>query len=116
MPYARENSACDIFTRLRMAFTSMGFGQTCSSSILPRWCAKTSFIPSTRSAPKVVFLAGAFFGILLHSFQISRDLPQFLLLVRRQIRFDILRVTAEQVNAAGDHNIQVNDPCTAALP
>lgn len=29
-----------------------------------------------RSAPKLFFFAAAFFGISLHSFQISRDLPQ----------------------------------------
>src|ERR1039458_4666627 len=105
MPYVRENSACDIFTRFRRALTSIGFGQTCSSSTLPRWCAETSFIPLIRSAPKGVFFAGAFLGLLLGSFQISRDLPQFLLFVRRQIRFNALRVTTEQVNARGDHNV-----------
>jgi hypothetical protein len=42
---------------------ALGFGQTCSSSILPRWCATTSFIPSIKSAPKVVCFAAAFLGI-----------------------------------------------------
>src|ERR1035438_3702197 len=62
-----------------MAFTSMGFGQTCSSSILPRWCAKTSFIPSIRSAPKVVFFAGAFFRISdLNGFHVDGLRPDLL--------------------------------------
>src|ERR1035441_10171645 len=38
------------------------------------------------------------------------------LFVRGQIRLDVLRVTAEQENASANHNVQVNDPCTAALP
>src|SRR5258708_37242814 len=99
-----------------MAFTSIGFGQTCSSSTLPRWCANTSFIPSIKSAPMVVVFEADFFGILLHSFQMSCDLPQLFLLVRRQIRPDVLRITAEQVNASGDHYVQVDDACAAALP
>src|SRR5260370_39129013 len=78
-----------------MAFTSIGFGQTCSSAIPPRWCARTSFIPSIRSAPKGVFFAAVFFDILLHSFQMSRDSPQFLLLVPSEICFDILHVLAQ---------------------
>src|ERR1035438_5231899 len=99
-----------------MDFTSIGFGQTCSRSILPRRWASTTFIPSIRSAPKVVFLATAFLGMLLHSFQMSRDLPQFSLFGRGQIRFDVLRIAAEQVNACTDHHVKVDDPCAAALP
>ena len=45
-----------------MGFISIGFGQTCSSLISPRWWARTSFIPSIRSAPKVVFLVATFLG------------------------------------------------------
>src|SRR5260370_34478148 len=99
-----------------MAFTSIGFGQTCSSWILPRWCARTSVIPSIRSSPKVVFFLTSFLGILLHSFQIGRDSPQIFLFVRGQVRFDVFRVTAEQVNTRTDHKVQINDPCAAALP
>src|ERR1039457_6611398 len=102
MPYARENSACDIFTRLRMALTSIGFGHTCSRSTVPRSCASTSFMPSIRSAPKLFFFPSAFFRILLRSLQMSRDLPQFFLLVRRQVSLDILGVAADQVNTGGD--------------
>ena len=32
-----------------------GFGNTCSNSISPRWCARTNFIASTRSCPKLGF-------------------------------------------------------------
>jgi len=46
----------------------------------------------------------------------SRDLSEFLFFVRGQIRSDVLRITAEQVNAFGNHKVQVNDPCAAALP
>src|ERR1035441_253086 len=98
-----------------MAFTSTGLGQTCSSSISARWCAKTSRIPSIRSVPKAVFFSGAFLGILLHSFQTIHDLPQFSLFVRGQIRSDALCITAQQVDARGDHNVQIDDPCAAAL-
>ncbi len=45
----------------------------------------------------------------------SRDLPQLFLLVRGQIRLDVLRVTTNQVNAGGNHNVQVDNPGTAAL-
>jgi hypothetical protein len=45
----------------------------------------------------------------------GRDLPQLLLVVRGQIRFDILGVTPNQVNADGNHSVQVNDPRTAPL-
>src|ERR1039458_8048420 len=90
-----------------MAFTSIGLGQTCSSSISARWCAKTIRIPSISSAPKAVFFSGAFLGILLHSFQMSRDLPQFSLFVGSQIRYDTLCITAQQVDARGDHNVQI---------
>jgi hypothetical protein len=43
------------------------------------------------------------------------DLPQLLLLIRGQIRFDVLGVTTNQVNAAGNYNVQVDDPGAAAL-
>src|SRR5579862_1596688 len=99
-----------------MAFTSIGFGQTCSSSTLPRWCARTSFIPSIRSVPKVVFFAGDFFAILLQSFQMSRELPHLFLFVRGKVRSDILRVTAEQIDARGKYHIYVDDPRAASLP
>jgi len=46
----------------------------------------------------------------------SRDLPQLLLLVRGQIRFHILGVAPHQVNAGGNHDVQVDDPGPAALP
>ena len=35
----------------------------------------------------------------------ERDLPQFFLFVRRQIRSDIFRITAEHLNACGDYNV-----------
>ncbi len=45
----------------------------------------------------------------------GRDLPQLFLLIRSQIRFDILGVTPNQVNADGYHDVQVNDPGATAL-
>jgi hypothetical protein len=44
------------------------------------------------SAPKVVFFGCVFFGILLHSLQISRDLPQVFLFIRGQVRLEIVSV------------------------
>ena len=61
------------------------------------------------------FFAVVFLGILLRSFQMGRDLSQLLLLVRGQIRLDVLGVTPNQVNAGGNHNVQVDDPGAAAL-
>jgi hypothetical protein len=87
MQYARENSVWDIFTCLRMALVSIGFGQTCSSSTLPHACASTNSIPSISSEPNVDFPVLVFPAILLRSLQMRRDLPQLFLLVRRKIRF-----------------------------
>jgi hypothetical protein len=42
----------------------------------------------------------------------GRDLPQLFLLVRGQIRFHILDVAPHQVNAGGNHDVQVDDPGT----
>src|SRR5208282_647167 len=95
---------------LRMALTSMGLGQTCSNSTLPRWCARTSFIPSIKSAPNVAFLAAVFLGILFRSPQIGRDLSQLLLLIHGQIGLHVLGVASDQINASRNHDIQVNDP------
>src|SRR6476660_2940971 len=98
-----------------MALTSIGLGQTCSSSTLPRLCARTSFIRSIKSAPKAVFFALVFLGILLRSLQMSCDLPQLLSFLCGQIRFYVLGVAPHQVNAGGNHDVQVDDPGTAAL-
>jgi len=46
----------------------------------------------------------------------GRDLPQLLLLIRSQIRLDVLRVTPNQVNASGNHDVQADDPGATTLP
>jgi hypothetical protein len=43
------------------------------------------------------------------------DLSQLLLLIHGQIRFDVLGVTTNQVNAAGNYSVQVDDPGAPAL-
>jgi hypothetical protein len=73
------------------------------------------FSPSIKSAPRVVFFAPDFLGILLCSFQMNRDLPQLLLLVRGQIRLHVLGITPHQVNARGDHDVKVNDSGATTL-
>jgi hypothetical protein len=45
----------------------------------------------------------------------SRDLTKFFLLIRGQIRFDVLRIAAEQVNTSGDGDVQIDNPCAATL-
>jgi hypothetical protein len=46
----------------------------------------------------------------------SRDLPKAFLLIRGQIRFDVLRITAEQVNTGRVRNVKVDNPRAATLP
>jgi len=46
----------------------------------------------------------------------GRDLSQLLLLVGIQVRFDVLRVAPDQINARGNHNVQVDDPGATTLP
>src|SRR6478609_8229313 len=72
-------------------------------------------MPSIKSDPKFALFAETFFGILVHSFQMGRYLPQFLLFIFGQIGLDVLCITTEQVNSRGDHNVQVNDPRAATL-
>ncbi len=43
------------------------------------------------------------------------DLTQLLLLVSGQIRFDVLGVAPDQVNARGNRYVEVDDPRTAPL-
>src|SRR5215472_17470199 len=86
-----------------MAFTSTGLGQTCSNSISPLWCAATSFMPSIKSGPKLLFLLAAFFRILLRSVRIGRDLPQLFLLVRSQIALDVLGVATISASSLHRH-------------
>jgi hypothetical protein len=45
----------------------------------------------------------------------GRNLPELLLLIRSQIRLDILGVTPNQVYADGYHNVKVNDPGATPL-
>src|SRR5579863_6345622 len=66
-------------------------------------------MPSVRSAPKLLFFSADFFRILVRPFQIGCDLPQLLLLVRSQIAFEVLGITADQKYAGVDHNIDVDD-------
>jgi hypothetical protein len=50
------------------------------------------------------------------SFQIGRDLSQLLLLIPGQIGLHVLGVASDQINASGNHDIQVDDPGAATLP
>jgi hypothetical protein len=45
----------------------------------------------------------------------GRDLPQFLLLFRRQIRLNVFRVTPNQINTTGNHSVKVDNPGAATL-
>ena len=45
----------------------------------------------------------------------SRDLPQFFLLFRRQVCLDVLGVAADQVNTGGDYDLHVYDSRTATF-
>jgi hypothetical protein len=54
-------------------------------------------------------------GIPLRSFQVGGDLPQFFLLVCGQVRLDVLGVTPHQVNAGGNHKVQIYDSGAATL-
>ncbi len=43
------------------------------------------------------------------------NLPQLLLLIRRQIYFDVLGVTPNQVNMCSHHDVQIDNPGAATL-